>query len=118
MEKDIIVTKEEMEDKEKPPQRDINFEVEHDPIGQKFFVYLGNSEAVLAYTQVNNIFDIHHVAVPEEFKGRGLAEKLCSFAFEFARKNGLKIMPSCPYLSKKFLPEHPECKDVVTDSYF
>lgn len=118
MEKDIILTKEETEASDKPPVKDITFEVEYDPIGQKFFIHLGGVEAVIAYTQVNNVLDLHHTVVPESFKGQGLAEKMCAFAFDFAKKNGFKIIPSCPYISQKFLPSHPEYKDIVTDSYF
>ena len=117
MEKDIIIRPGEVEN-DKPPQRDITMNVENDPIGQKFFIHLGTVEAVIAYTQVNNVLDLHHTVVPESFRGQGLAEKLCSFAFEFAKKNGFKIIPSCPYISKKFLPEHLEYKELVTDSYY
>jgi len=90
------------------------FEVQHDPIGQKFFIPLGNTEAILAYTQINNILDIHHVAVPEPYQGKGLAEKMGIFAFEYAKKNGLKIIPTCEYLHEKFLPKHPEHKNLTT----
>ena len=57
MEKDIIIRPGEVED-DKPPQREVTMDVEHDPVGQKFFIHLGNVEAVIAYTQVNNILHI------------------------------------------------------------
>ncbi len=117
MEKDIIIRPGEIED-DKPTPKEITMDVEHDPIGQKFFIFLGNSEAVLAYTHVNNILDMHTTIVPESFRGKGLAEKLCFSAFDFAKKNCFKVIPSCPYISKKFLPEHPEYKDLVTENYF
>lgn len=97
-----------------PEQTPEVFEVQHDPIGQKFFIALGNTEAILAYTQVNNILDIHHVAVPEPFQGKGLAEKMSVFAFEFAKKNKMKIVPTCDYLAEKFLPKHPEYNSLIT----
>ncbi len=90
------------------------FEVQHDPIGQKFFIPLGNTEAILAYTQINNILDIHHAAVPDPYQGKGLAEKMAVFAFEYAKKNGLKIIPTCEYLQEKFLPKHPDYRNIVT----
>jgi len=41
--KDLIpVRKEDMEDNEKPPAKEITYDVEYDPIGQKFFIHLGN----------------------------------------------------------------------------
>jgi len=113
--KDLIpVRKEDMEDNEKPPAKEITYDVEYDPIGQKFFIHLGNVEAVIAYTQVNNILDLHHTVVPDKFRGMGLAEKMCLFAFDFAKKNGYKIVPTCPYISQKFLPGHPEYNEFIT----
>jgi predicted GNAT family acetyltransferase len=92
----------------------LTFEVKHDPYGQKFFIELKNCEAVIAYTQVNDILDLHHTVVPEEYSGRGFAEKMCTFAFEFAKENKLKIIPTCPYIAEKFLPKHPEYNGLIT----
>ncbi len=92
-----------------------DFEVQNDPIGQKFFIQLGNAEAVIAYTQINEVLDLHHTVVPENFRSKGLAAKMCIFAFEFAKKNGMKIIPTCPYISEKFLLEHPEYKNLITN---
>lgn len=92
--------------------------VEHDPIGQKFVIPLGQEkEAVLAYTEVNTTWDVHTVIVPDEFRGQGLAEQLALFAFETARKKGYKILPTCPYLAERFLPKHPELSSLVTQEY-
>ncbi len=92
--------------------------IEHDPIGQKFFISFGNEEAVVAYTQVNEYLDLHHTEVPASQSGKGIAEELVKFAFEFARKNGYKIIPSCPYIKNKFLPSHPEYSDMVAEEAF
>ena len=115
MQKDLIpVRKEDMEDNDKPPVKEITYEVEHDPVGQKFFIHLGNVEAIIAYTQVNDILDLHRTIVPENYRGMGLAEKMSVFVFEFAKKNGYKIVPTCPYISQKFLPDHPEYSSLIT----
>lgn len=112
-EKDIIIPI--IQDGHKKKEEKLSFEVQHDPRGQKFCINLGSTEAVIAYTQINDILDMHHTLVPENFRSMGLAEKMALFAFEFAKKNNLKIIPTCPYLSEKFLPEHPECKDLITN---
>lgn len=91
----------------------MEIEVKHDPVGQKFYIKLGDKEAVLAYTEVNNIWDIHQVIVPEEFRGQGIAEKLTLHVFEVAKKNGYKIIPTCPYVKNRFLKDHPEFNDII-----
>lgn len=91
-------------------------EILHDPVGQKFYVPLGKEEeAVVAYTQINEYLDVHHVFVPDAFRGQGLSERMVKFAFDFAKRNRMKIIPSCPYVKEKFLPEHPEYRDIVSE---
>lgn len=48
-------------------------------------------------------FAIMHTVVEEAFQGRGVARALLETAVEFARKNGLTIMPICPYAEKVFM---------------
>ncbi|MBI4175688.1 MAG: N-acetyltransferase [Candidatus Aenigmarchaeota archaeon] len=94
------------------------FRVQHDKVGQKFFIDFGdNTEALMAYTEVNNVMDLHHTYVPEEHRSEGIAEQLAHAAFEFARRNEMKIIPSCPYVRDKFLKQHPEYMDVVTHEF-
>ncbi|MFH1978728.1 MAG: GNAT family N-acetyltransferase [Candidatus Aenigmatarchaeota archaeon] len=91
----------------------MELEIHHDPVGQKFYVELENMEAVLAYTQINKIWDVHQVIVPDKFSGQGIAEKLVLHVFNKARAKGYTIIPSCPYIKDKFLKDHPEFDDVV-----
>lgn len=111
---DFQITKEDMQ-KEK---KHLTGEVEHDETGQKFYIDYGDDEAVLGYTRVNDILDIHHTFVPESMRGKGIAEKLAQAAFEHAEKNGLKIIATCPYIRDTFLKKHPEWKRIVAESYF
>ena len=93
-------------------------DVSHDPRAQKFSIALdGESEAILAYTEVNQTWEVHTVIVPEEFRGQGLAEQLALAAFAKARELGVKIMPACSYVAERFLPKHPELASLVTHEY-
>ena len=47
-------------------------------------------------------FAILHTVVEEEFQGRGVAKALVNAAVAFARENGYKIMPLCPYAERLF----------------
>jgi predicted GNAT family acetyltransferase len=53
-----------------------------------------------------------HTEVPEQYQGQGLAGKLATAALEWARASGLKVIPSCPYVSN-YIGKHPEFADLV-----
>ncbi|MBI4173909.1 MAG: N-acetyltransferase [Candidatus Aenigmarchaeota archaeon] len=87
--------------------------VKHDPAGRKLYISFGAEVAFLAYTQTGKVLDAYEVFVPEAFRGQGIAEKLGIAAFGYAKREGLKIRPSCPYLATTFLAKHPELKGLV-----
>ena len=47
-------------------------------------------------------FAILHTVVEEAFQGQGVAKALLNAAVDYARNNGYKIMPLCPYAEKVF----------------
>jgi hypothetical protein len=56
------------------------------------------------------VFAIMHTVVEDEFQGRGVAKALLTAAVHYARENGFRIYPVCPYVEKQF--EKPEYDDV------
>jgi predicted GNAT family acetyltransferase len=53
-----------------------------------------------------------HTEVPRALEGRGYAAALATAALDQARREGIRIIPSCPYV-KAFLQRHPEYADLV-----
>ena len=47
-------------------------------------------------------FAIMHTVVEPAFQGRGIARALLDAAVSFARENGYRIRPVCPYVEKMF----------------
>lgn len=88
-------------------------QVVHDPKGHRFVIALEGHEAFLLYRQSGNTLDFHHTFVPQVFRGRGLAEKLCQAGFAYAKANGLTVIPSCPYVAETYLKRHPEYQALV-----
>ena len=82
--------------------------VQHEPSASRFCVQLDGNEAVLQYRWQGQVLDLYHTEVPPVFRGRGIAEQLCRAAFEYAKANGLRVVPSCPYISGTYLKRHPE----------
>ena len=79
----------------------------HDEVGSRFCVKLQGYEACLMYRRSGEEIDLYHTYVPEVFRGRGVAERLCQAAFEYAKANHLAVLPSCSYISEAYLKRHP-----------
>ena len=43
--------------------------------------------------------DMVHTYVPGSKRGRGLAARLCEAAFAHARSHGMRVIPTCSYIS-------------------
>ncbi len=78
----------------------------------RFYAATSGGDAELLYRIEGPMMIVYHTFVPESERGRGLAEELATRAFEFAKKERLKVRPDCPYIPR-FLEKHPEFK---TDS--
>jgi len=83
-------------------------EIQHDTVGRRFCVKLEGYEACLMYRLSGKELDLYHTYVPEVFRGRGIAEKLCKAAFEWTKTSGFTVIPSCSYISGAYLKRHPE----------
>ena len=87
--------------------------VEHDRAKSRFVIRLEGREAFLSYRQEGTELDLQHTFVPDAFRGRGLAERLCQAAFEHAKAGHLTVIPTCPYISGAYLKRHPEHLSLV-----
>ena len=77
-------------------------------------------EAYLRYRSVGedkSVMQITDTAVPPAYRGQGIAEKLCDAAFDYARSEGLAVLPSCKYVRDHFLPRNKECHDLALASF-
>jgi predicted GNAT family acetyltransferase len=60
------------------------------PDGEAFLEYRIPSPAVM---------DVVHTYVPRSKRGQGLATRLCDAAFAHAREHGMRVVPTCSYVS-------------------
>jgi predicted GNAT family acetyltransferase len=84
----------------------------HDRVAREFRVELGGQTAVLNYELSPGVMDITHTGVPEVFRRRGIAAKLTRAGLEFARAEGLAVVPSCPYVAD-YIRRTPEYAGLV-----
>ena len=87
--------------------------ISHDEQGSRFVSAAGNEEGRLQYRRSGSVMDIYYTYVPESMRGRKIAEHLSDAAFAYARAQGLKIIPSCPYVGVTYLKRHPEHQELI-----
>jgi len=67
---------------------------------------------VLEYVVKRGRIALIHTEVFPDYEGRGIAASLARFALDDARRRGLRVIASCPYV-KRYLETHPEDHDIV-----
>jgi uncharacterized protein len=88
--------------------------VVHRPESRRFELDLGaDGVAHVLYESVgDDLLDLRHTIVPEAAQGRGVGTTLIDGVFEIARRDGIRVIPSCPFVAA-WLDDHPEGADVV-----
>ena len=91
-------------------------EIKHEQQKRKglFFVEQeGDRLAELEYfTSAPGEITVYHTGVNEKLRGQHVGVKLVAAVVGYARENGLKIVPTCPF-TKKVIDRTPEYQDVL-----
>ena len=83
--------------------------IEHNPGAQRFEASVEGRWCVADYRLIGNLMVMHHTLVPPALEGRGIAAALVH-----ARREGLKVRPTCSYVSA-YMRRHPETLDLLAD---
>lgn len=84
----------------------MDLDIQHEE-GKRYYIQLGDKKAELTYDENGKTRDFRHTYVPEEMRGRKLAEKLVRHGLDDTMKNGYKFIATCPYV-QRFVEKHPE----------
>jgi predicted GNAT family acetyltransferase len=86
---------------------------DHDEERQTFDAIVGDERATLEYrsNKEGKIF-LTHTEVPPPIQGKGVGEALVKHVFEYIEENGMRMIPTCPFV-KAYLRKHPEYKKLV-----
>ena len=68
--------------------------------------------AALKYVPGGESIELVHTEVPPAFEGRGYGKALVEAALAYARAEGLKIVPTCPFV-KHYVDTHPDAAALV-----
>lgn len=86
----------------------------HDAEARRFRLPLdGGGDAYIAYTERDaGTLDLRHTEVPPAARGNGVASDLLERVLAHVRDEGLRIVPSCPFVAA-YLRKHPEHASLV-----
>lgn len=92
----------------------MDYTVIHDEQVQRFEVFESGQIAYLQYalTEPYGYMDLLHTVVPKQLEGQGVGSALVQTALDYARDEGLRIIPTCPFV-QVYLKRHPEYQNLV-----
>jgi predicted GNAT family acetyltransferase len=73
----------------------------------------GEVAGFIMYRREPGVVDLVHTDVAPKWEGKGVGAALVQGALEDIRARGLKMRPTCPFVSA-YLRRHPEYGDLVT----
>ena len=88
----------------------------HDNEGQsRFELDVGGNIAIAAYRRHGPQITFTHTVVPEALEGRGIGTQLIAGALEHVRADGLKVIPTCPFV-RHYFDTHSEDQSLLAPS--
>ena len=93
-----------------------NLDISNDEVNSRFEARAGGETAFLVYRRTPGKLVLVHTEVPTEFAGHGIGSNLVRTAIEFAREQGLMVVPLCPFANNYFR-RHQEYVDLVHPDY-
>jgi len=84
-----------------------------DTKGEFFIEKEGNVVAKMTYSKLGNTqMIVDHTEVSDDMRGEDLGKALVKAGVEYAREQGLKIIPLCPF-AKSVIEKDPDLQDVL-----
>lgn len=81
---------------------------------ENFEITLDGETAELTYSIEDNLMIIPHTYVPKAFEGKGVGSLLAKTALEYAKENGLKVVPLCSFI-ETYISRHPEYQELTEE---
>jgi predicted GNAT family acetyltransferase len=78
----------------------------------QFEIHTEAGMALLRYVLEDDRIDLVHTEVPPECQGNGFGEALVKAALDYARRERLKVVPTCPF-ARRLLAKDPAYADLI-----
>ncbi len=86
--------------------------ISHNPAASRFEAWPDGQLAECSYRLRERLLVLHHTQVPAAAEGRGVAAALVQAALDWARAQGLQVLPSCSYVAA-YMRRHPHTLDLL-----
>ena len=86
----------------------------HEKENERFVIYLDGKEVYVEYTLEDKEINLYHTYTHPALRGKGLAAHVVRAAFEFAKENNLKVIPTCSYV-QAFVSKKSEYKELISE---
>ncbi len=90
----------------------MDIEVKHDKENERFIADVEGHKAYLSYNIINDKIDFSSTFTPPEFRGKGIAQIVVEYAFNYAKTNSLNVIPTCSYV-QAFVERNDNYKDLL-----
>lgn len=84
--------------------------------GHRFEAHIDGALAgYAAYRRTEHVVTYPHTVVEPEYEGQGVGGALARAALDDARRRGLRVRATCPFISA-WMGRHPEYQDLSEDN--
>jgi len=90
----------------------VNIEVKHDKENERFVAEVEGDKAYLSYNIINDKINFSSTFTPPKSRGKGIAKIIVEYAFNYAKENNLKVIPTCSYV-QAFVERDDKYKDLL-----
>jgi predicted GNAT family acetyltransferase len=88
--------------------------VTHNEPAHRFEVHVDGNTAALLYRREGGTITFVHTRVPEGIARHGVGSELVRTGLEFAKSQGLTVVPLCPFAAA-YIRSHLEYADLVPE---
>lgn len=85
--------------------------INDDQVG-RFEIFESGQIAYMQYIQKDGVIDLTHTSVPIQLEGQGVGSALADSALNYAREEGLRVKPTCPFITA-YVDRHLEFKSLL-----
>jgi hypothetical protein len=84
----------------------------HEKENERFVIYSEGNEVYVEYSMIGSDINLYHTFTHPNLRGKGLAAQVVRAAFEFAKENNLKVIPTCSYV-QSFIAKNDEYIELI-----
>jgi predicted GNAT family acetyltransferase len=95
---------------------EIQSHVKNNAAANQFEVAIDGMTAFTAYSLKAGRIILIHTQVPPELEGQGVGNALARASLDYARSEGLRVVPRCAFISA-FIRRHNEYQDLVDGAF-